>query len=221
MQRPNRSTSILGTAVVMTAFFGGCSLDPVLNGNIKALGDEDPNIPRGEYHRQGQPCLLCHSSTGPASDAPFAVAGTVFVGPYQPRGAGKTWVRVRDAAGVQVCKTTNCKGNFIFRDEDFTPNGAFNSKPGPTYPLLVSIQKTLPGNPVGASRSMNSHIGREGSCAGCHKPPPDTQNVAFFDSPGVVRLYENEADANKAAAPADEICPPPEPEAPFPCPENP
>ena len=225
MPRPPRSSQLLGAAALVTALVtalvGGCSLDPVQNGSIKALGDEDPNIPQGEHHRQGQPCVLCHSTTGPASDKPFAVAGTVFVGPFSGRGAGNTWVRVVDAKGTQVCKTTNCKGNFFFRDEDFTPNGQFQEKPGPSFPLLVSIQRSLPGNPVGANRAMSSHIGREGSCSGCHKPPPDSRSVASFDTPGVVRLYDTEASGNQALPPGNEACPPAEPEQLIPCPENP
>lgn len=224
--RPERSTAILGAAVLLTALFGGCSLDPVANGAIKALGDEDPNIPRGPYHRQGQPCNLCHSDSGPASDKKFAVAGTVFVDPFGRRGSKNTWVRVRDATGNTVCKTTNCKGNFFFFDEDFTPAGQFQGKAGPAFPLLVSVQRPLPGDPVGKTRAMSSHIGREGACAGCHRPAlPDGQGrpqIASFDTPGVVRLYETDEEANKAI-PFDpnEVCPPNEPEVLIPCPETP
>lgn len=222
---PERSTTILGAAIFVTALFGGCSLDPVQNGAIKALGDEDPNIPRGEYHRQGQPCNLCHSSTGPASDKKFAVAGTVFVDPFGRRGSKSTWVRVRDATGNTVCKTTNCKGNFFFFDEDFTPGGQFQGKAGPAFPLLVSVQRPLPGDPVGKTRSMSSHIGREGACAGCHRPAAPTADgkplVASFDTPGVVRLYETDAEANKSIPPDNDVCPPAEPEVLLPCPENP
>lgn len=218
---PHRSpTALLTAATAVFAAVGGCSLDPVQNAAIEALGPEDPAIPQGQYHRAGQPCVLCHTRTGPASGKPFAVAGTVFVGPFSKRGAVRTWVRVLDAKGTLVCKTTNCAGNFIFRDEDFTPSGQFQDKPGPSFPLLVSIQRALPGNPVGANRAMSSHIGREGSCAGCHKPPPNDRTIASFDTPGVVRLFDTEASGNQAIPPT-EACQPGAPEETVPCPENP
>lgn len=220
---PERSTTFLGVAVVVLAMFGGCSLDPVQNGSIQALGDEDPAIPQGKYHRAGQPCVLCHSTTGPASDKPFAVAGTVFVDPFGRRGSKQTWVRVRDGENRQVCKTTNCKGNFFITDDEF--GSSFDGKAGPAFPLLVSVHRSLPGNPSGKFRAMQSHIGRDGSCAGCHRPAPPAADgkavVASFDTPGVVRLYETEAEA-KAGIPEDpnDLCPPAAEEVLIPCPED-
>jgi len=194
------------------ALFGGCSLDPVQNGAIQALGDEDPNVPQGPFHRQGQPCALCHSRTGPASVRPFALAGTVFIDPFGRRGAGGAYVRVRDADGRRKCKVTNCKGNFFFEDSDFTQS-SFNDKPGPAFPVVVSVQKPLPGDELGKFRPMQSHISRESSCAACHRPAPPAPDgkaqVADYDTPGVVRLYETENEAN-AAIPVNltEVCPP-------------
>ena len=47
------------------------------------------------------------------------------------------------------------------------------------------------------------------------------QLVASFDTPGVVRLYETDAEANRAIPPDNDACPPAEPEQLIPCPENP
>ena len=52
--------------------------DPVRDQQIERLGGEDPRVPPGPEHRPGQPCVLCHSDGGPASDLKFAIAGTIF-----------------------------------------------------------------------------------------------------------------------------------------------
>ncbi len=220
--KPSASSSFLmGLAVLVTSFFGGCSLDPVERNAIQALGGEDPAVPPGEFHRPGQPCLVCHSRTGPASDSPFAVAGTIFYGPFKPRPVEGAWVRLIDADGNRVCKRTNCNGNFIFLDKDFGDD-KFQGRPGPTFPLLVSVQKVIDPakDPLGKTPSMNGHIGREGSCSACHKPlPPNTQTTGSFESPGLVRLFENEADVDKLNLPTLP-CPPAEPPQAIPCPED-
>lgn len=219
------STTLLGVAVALLAMFGGCSLDPVQNGAIAALPDEDPLYPQGPYHRAGQPCGLCHSSTGPASARPFAIAGTVFIDPFGLRPAKGVQVRVRDGTGNTQCKVTNCRGNFFFEDADYSGSGNFNGKQGPAFPVFVSVQRPLPGDPLGKFRPMQSRVGREASCATCHRPaPPDATGkaqIADFDTPGVVRLYESENEAN-AGIPVDpnEVCPPPEEEN-TKCPETP
>jgi len=71
---------------------GAACSDPVTDGNINALGGELPNVPVGEYHRAGQPCVDCHSPSGPASGSPFSVAGTVFAQPSNPTGVDQATI---------------------------------------------------------------------------------------------------------------------------------
>ena len=68
--------------VVLGGLFALTSLsctDPVLDDQIEALGPETGNP--GPTHRPGQPCVLCHSQLGPASDSVFLLAGTVYDSP--------------------------------------------------------------------------------------------------------------------------------------------
>jgi hypothetical protein len=203
----------MGTAVVLGS---SCTIDPVHDAAVKALGDEDPAIPQGKYHRAGQPCLTCHGGQGPA-DTRLAIAGTVYLGADDAKeksgqGADKALVRIKDANGATKCFVTNCKGNFIVRPEDF---------PRLTFPLLTSIQKVSGG--VDQQRTMNSRIGREGSCAYCHKPPFNIGNkrqLFDIDSPGLVRLFDTE-DQIPAAFTSKDPCPPDgEPDGPIVCPED-
>lgn len=73
--------SFAGAAVV--AAIAGCSTDPVHDAEVAALGPEVPGMPKSlyEYHRAGQPCLVCHGGEGPAHTQ-FSFGGTVFAGPF-------------------------------------------------------------------------------------------------------------------------------------------
>lgn len=128
-----------------------CS-DPILDGGVEAQGNETANIPQGQYHRAGQPCTVCHQKGGPASGAPFVVAGTVFAQPARQVGVGSAEVRMTDAEGTKYVAKTNCVGNFFVKPEEWNPH----------FPILVEISKN------NVRRSMRSPIGREGSCGGCH-----------------------------------------------------
>ena len=75
-----------------------CS-DPVASGEINALPAENPVIPVGEFHRAGQPCVLCHSPTGPAAADDFSVAGTVFAQPQTAVGVDNATVAFTDTHG--------------------------------------------------------------------------------------------------------------------------
>ena len=200
---PSLSTlALMAGALVLGS---SCTIDPVHDAAVKALGDEEPDIPQGPYHRAGQPCLTCHGGQGPA-DTRLAIAGTVYLGAddtqkKSSQGADKTLVRIKDANGSIKCFVTNCKGNFVVRPEDF---------PRLTFPLLTSIQKVAGG--VSKVRIMNSRIGREGSCAYCHKPPFDVGNRR--------QLYDTEAQIPDSFT-SNEPCPPDgEPEGPIVCPED-
>jgi hypothetical protein len=144
--------------------------DPVIDDAIAAL-DEEPgfylndqgkkvNTEEGEFHRQGEPCVLCHQKAGNASGSPFILAGTVY----------ETEADRKAAPGVQILLVDGCKhklekppktnkaGNFFIRPEDWPTFSC--------YPLRVAIYREDVGQ-----KNMLTHIGREPSCAGCHRDP--------------------------------------------------
>ena len=187
---------LMVATVTLAASLGSCSLfpqDPVHEAAVAAMGDELPGtIPESQYHRPGQPCVVCHSNQGPA-DLRFVVAGTIFWGrcdckPGAPANAGgcdqakgKTCdqtpvegaeVRILDSNHRGRCFRTNWAGNFMVPVGDPL-----------AFPFLVSVYKSFNGNPI--LRSMGGHVGREGSCAGCHKNP------SYQDSPGQIRLVDD------------------------------
>jgi hypothetical protein len=133
-----------------------CNADPVLSQTVKNLGPEVPGIPKGQYHRAGQPCLACHVEGGSTSPA-FSVAGTIFYGPVNAVGVEGAEVRIVDANGSSPptdAVITNCVGNFFVRKKDWNPQ----------FPLKVTVGKSgFPDAP------MVSLIGRDGSCATCHR----------------------------------------------------
>ena len=158
-----------------------CSLDPVHDGQVSALGGEDSSIAVGQYHRPGQPCTVCHGGEGPATEV-FSVAGTIYYEPYDP--IKKTppvpvdgaFVRILTADNANLCFVTNCAGNFYATPDDLMMKGL-------TFPFLVSIQK-ISGNNQQPVVAMVGHVGRESSCANCHKDP------AFFDAPGHIAINQ-------------------------------
>ncbi len=155
-----------------------CS-DPVTSGQINALPGENPNVPVGEYHRAGQPCVLCHDPSGPASSSVFAVAGTVFAQPQNAIGVDQAEVALTDAKGSSFTVLTNCVGNF------FVPRPGYGgSAPtwDPEFPIFVRVSKD------GLARTMQGQIGRERSCANCHNDPLPTSSQ-IFSSVGHVHLY--------------------------------
>ncbi len=136
-----------------------CS-DPVQSSAISALGKEVTGVPIGEFHRAGQPCLVCHEPYGPASKAVYSVAGTVFAGgPTSLVGVAGAQVHMTDSNHTSYVATTNCVGNFVVKPTEWDPN---NNGSGPGFPLLVRVVKGQ------TTRTMKTLIGRDGSCAGCH-----------------------------------------------------
>ena len=155
-----------------------CS-DPVRDGELSALPGENPVIPVGEYHRAGQPCVLCHSPGGPAADSAFSVAGTIFAQPGDAVGVDNATVAFTDTTGSQFTVQTDCVGNFFVPRPGSTAPGATWD---PQFPIFVRIYKN------GVSRTMQGQIGRERSCANCHSDPlPDTAQV--YSQVGHVSLY--------------------------------
>jgi hypothetical protein len=133
-----------------------CS-DPVKGAQRSALGPEDPSVPKGEMHRPGQPCFVCHDD--------FAAAGTVYqedlVTPFE----GAT-VTLTDAVGSQTTATTNSAGNFIIRKSDWKPTfpiGTYTDGNGNTVYGVVVVGSD-PNNPA----QMITQIGRDLGCNSCH-----------------------------------------------------
>lgn len=144
----------------------GCDVasDPLAEARRSALGPEDPRVPPGEFHRPGQPCVLCH---GPGGAAPeMSVGGTVFATPSEPLPVEGARVRVTDSAGEVRQATTNCVGNFFFVKEAFDP----------LFPLGVVVEFDDPATGEPRIAAMGSRIGRDGSCASCHRFAPPSQN---------------------------------------------
>lgn len=150
-----------------------CRYDPVPQQIIDDLGPEQ-GAP-SETHRPGQPCLACHSAYVGAKPL-MAFGGTVYV--LDDKGAvsaakGVT-VNVFDSAGTSKRACTNAAGNFFLKKDDWK---------GVAFPLTVQAGTT----------AMRSLIGRDASCASCHKapdpnadPPRDPTTGAGHDSPGIV-----------------------------------
>ncbi len=198
-----RPLLVLALALPAAALASACNTDPVHTDAVNNLGPEIAGVPKGEYHRAGQPCLTCHGGEGPAKQQ-FSVAGTVFYGPANsggPVGVGNAVVTLEDDTQAVFSVSTNCVGNFFLKPGDW-PGG------GPHFPLLVTISATVPVPTNGAETptyeapSMRSHIGRTGSCADCHQYVTQ-QN--YFETPGLVNLTQTVDDPSYAGS--DPSCP--------------
>ena len=190
--------------VTVLAPMPACEADPVHANLVSQLGPEASSIPKGEYHRAGQPCVLCHGDEGPASEK-FSIAGTVFYGPGNTGiplvGAGAVTVYLEDDNQTKFQVTTNCVGNFWIRPQDWQP----------AFPVLVTVAGTPTGGNAG-QQSMRSHIGREPSCGMCHQvqsyPTQPGAVVNYYETPGVIYLA-----ADDMTFKGDPMCPvqPPSP----------
>lgn len=198
-----RSALASGALVFAATGAASCNTDPVHTDAVNALGPEVAGVPKGPYHRAGQPCLTCHGGEGPAKQQ-FTVAGTIFYGPANtspPIGVGDAIVTLEDDLGSTYSVTTNCVGNFFIQPGDW-PGG------GPAFPLLVTVSGTVPVPTNGAETptqeipSMLSHIGRTGSCADCHQYV--TQDN-YYMTPGLVNLTRTVDDPNYQGS--DPNCP--------------
>jgi len=139
----------------------GC--DPVLSDAVDALGGEVGNVRPGTLHRPGQPCLLCHD--GELGDPPqFSIAGTVFLEPTGTKPVNRATIELHGADGSTFKFTSNAAGNFYVEPAGYSP----------AFPLEVKVSYQ------GEVTTMQSLVGRDGACAGCHSDP------AGADSPGHV-----------------------------------
>jgi hypothetical protein len=151
----------LGAALAIAIALGACG-NPSLDSPIEALGEELGGVPASEFHRPGQPCVLCHSSYENA-DPDMSVGGTIFAVPKATlpskvpvQGAV---VRITDASGdVFQSRPTNCVGNFWVTKEDWDP----------LFPLAVEVIYKDPTTSEERAATMSTRIGRDGSCATCH-----------------------------------------------------
>lgn len=147
---------------------------------IATLGDELPGVPPSEFHRPGQPCVLCHGEY--LQDEPImTVAGTIHAVPTdgQPLPVKGVIVKLTDSFGEQFEKGTNCAGNFFITKEEWIP----------AFPLRAEIEYPVPGSAGSTKRVvMSTRISRDGSCAGCHYGPPNQ------GSPGWVTCAETNPD---------------------------
>lgn len=140
-------------AVLAAAALTACRYDPVMAEKISKNPPEDAEGPRPE-HRAGQPCVDCHS-TYEGAEPQLAIGGTVFwqTGKGFLNGVEGVFVTIRDSAGATYKACTNKTGNFYITKDDLQGIDDF------AFPLTVSV----------AGVKMNSLIGRDRSCAGCHK----------------------------------------------------
>lgn len=167
--RASLSIVALGMLIALVMLGSACG-DPVHDDLVSALGAEDPKVPAGPLHRPGQPCMACHGGRGPAKSA-FSMAGTVFDLPDMAtkKPLAGVVVNLRDSVAFLdpnskgYNATTNAAGNFFLHSDEYVP----------AYPVHVSLSH--PQVPMGG-KTMYSHVGRDGSCAGCHHDPVGTES---------------------------------------------
>ncbi len=162
MSSTPRTVVVLSLALAASAAASVSCTDPVRDNQIAQLGDEDPAVPQGPEHRPGQPCVVCHSAGGPASNAPFVVAGTVFATKGKADGADGVTVFLVDSVGARRSADTNGAGNFFVTESDWKDI---------SFPIKAGIKKDKD------QEVMNTTINREGSCNFCHKPGQGTYDA--------------------------------------------
>jgi hypothetical protein len=147
-----------------------CTYDPVPQATIDRLPEEEGEP--SPTHRPGEPCVACHSAYEGA-DPPLSIGGTVYTIDANGNlaGAPGVLVLVSDAEGDSRKACTNASGNFYVERDKW---------PDPYVPLKVQA----------GSRTMQSIVGRDGSCATCHTLPNelslDPMTGAGRSSAGVV-----------------------------------
>jgi hypothetical protein len=157
----------------------GCRTDPAAQSIIDSLPPD--STPNGPLHRAGQPCLACHDKYGGATE--LALAGTVYaLDATQTKIAPVPNIRINivDSNNANSRKTcTNAAGNFFITAESW---------PDITYPLT----------PTAGGVPMVSLVGRDGSCATCHKLPSSTSidpvTGSGHDSAGVILVDPTKTD---------------------------
>jgi len=100
----------------------------------------------------------------------MSIGGTVYAYGNQTTPAVGATVVIEDISGTFGTAMSNQAGNFFIAASDWQP----------TFPIIVP-QVTL--GPV--SQQMQTHVGRDGSCAACHfdPPGPTSQGRIYVSSP--------------------------------------
>ncbi len=162
--------------VSLALFVTACG-NRVVDEKIADLGPEVSGVQPSEFHRPGQPCLLCHDEYLGRHPL-MSVAGTIYAFPADknPVPVKGATVTLTDAFGDQHTVGTNCAGNFHITTDDWQP----------AFPLRAEIEYPVPGS-------------LDGTCAGCHVGAPNQ------GSPGWVTCAE--ADLNPPFPPEEADCP--------------
>ncbi|MBM4359655.1 MAG: hypothetical protein FJ096_16250 [Deltaproteobacteria bacterium] len=144
---------LLSGACLSVVALSSCRYDPVIAERIRKAPPEDAEGPRPE-HRAGQACVDCHS-TYEGAQPELAIGGTVYwqTAKGYLNGAEGVFVTINDSAGATYKACTNKSGNFFIAKSDIQGIDDL------AFPLTVSV----------GGIKMSSLIGRERSCAGCHK----------------------------------------------------
>jgi hypothetical protein len=175
----NLPSLLLSGALALAA--AGCP-SPYNDDRIEALGGECSDVPESEFHRVGQPCVLCHGDY--ADDSPaMSVAGTIFATRTLATPVEGVKIFLTDSQGKTFETQTNCIGNFHVETDQWEP----------AFPLHVEIECPNPDDEEDPFRlSMGSRISRDGSCAGCHygRPGFNAAGERDYGSPGWVYCSE-------------------------------
>lgn len=164
----SRSLAALMFAAALGGVFAACD-NPVVDAKIEALGGEREGVEQSEYHRPGQPCVLCHSTYEGASPQ-MVIGGTVFSDPgtFQ-RPVEDVDIVLYDAVGDVYTAKTNCIGNFYIEKGDRVPQFPLAAEIRcPTYSASGEKLVDAMNRPIRKVISMNSWLSRDGSCATCH-----------------------------------------------------
>jgi hypothetical protein len=196
--RPVLEASLL--SIAGAALLAACA-NPAVDARIEALGEEPlPDLADFQYHRAGQPCVLCHGEYE-EEEPIMSIGGTIYQKAGSLLPADRVTVLVWDSSGdanLPRSAVTNCVGNFFFTKEEFNP----------VFPLHVEVSYEVVGSDDPRKQPMATRIGREGSCAGCHSEPPSELGSVTQASPGHVFASPN-ADTEFPPIAADCPVPPP------------
>jgi hypothetical protein len=142
---------LCASGATLAAVASTSCVDEVHEQEVAALGSEQGQP--GPTHRPGQPCLVCHGGLGPAKEV-FSIGGTV----YETQGGGDPAVGavilIEDILGNTCNATSNTAGNFFLTPGQCSPHY-------PTDPTVTSANGSV-------LQQMETHVGRDGSCADCH-----------------------------------------------------
>ena len=146
--------------LVVTAASAAACYDPTHLDAVANLGPEAPGVKEGPEHRPGQPCTTCHGGSGPA-ELELSIGGTIYSTRGQSAPMPGAVVTIIDGTGETRALRSNAAGNFYVARKDWDP----------AFPLEVVVEGD------GIKREMVTIIGREGSCAACHRDGGDRTSM--------------------------------------------